>query len=129
VADSDPFVEQWEAPAQAGLLADAIEAYVRQYDHVTFTELQRRLEPYFDVRGTFALELRSDIFLWAEMSEAFVDAIEELRLARRIWLCPTSVLTYLFDGGGLALPIAKRLPKGGYASARWLPVTLRVVAP
>ena len=119
--------EAWETPAREGRLADAIEAYVRQYDWVTFVELGRRLEPFFELKGTWALEIAPNVILWLGMSQPFVDAVEHLRHEHRVWVWPSSFLTYMFDGGCLKLPIAKRIPKAGYKKERWLPVTLRVV--
>lgn len=118
--------DAWETPARDGRLADAIEAYVRQYDHVTFVELLRRLEPFAEVRGTMALEIAPNVLLWVGMSEAFIDAIHQLQREKRIWPHPTVWLTYLFDGGGLRAPIAKRIPKAGYKKEHWLPVCFRV---
>lgn len=119
----------WQGAAREGRLADAIEAYIRQYDHVTFVELLSRLEPFADVRGDFGLELRDNVVLWAGMSESFTDAIEQLRAEKRVWPTPTVWLTYMIDGGSLSLPIAKRIPKGGYKKPHWLPVCLRVIEP
>lgn len=121
--------ERWEAPAREGRLADAIEAYVKQYDWVTFPELQRRLEPFAEVEGTMALELVPNVVLWVGMSEPFADAIQQLQREKRIWPWPTSALTYMIDGGMLKIPIAKRLPKGGYKHERWLPVCFRILDP
>ena len=118
--------EKWQQPAREGRLADAIEAYVRAYDWVTFVELLRRLEPFAEVRGSMALEIAPNVILWVGMSEAFVNAIEDLRQAKRLFAEPTVRLTYLIDGGGLKAPIAKRIPKGGYKKEHWLPVCLRV---
>lgn len=123
---SDAWDAAWETPAREGRLADAIEAYVRQYDWVTFVELGRRLDPYFDLKGSWALEVAPNVILWLGMSQQFVDAVEELRHAKRVWAWPSSFLTYMIDGGGLKLPLAKRIPKTGYKKERWLPVTLRV---
>lgn len=123
------FSESWEEPAREGRLADAIEEFIRRYDWVTFPELQRRLEPFAEVRGNVALELAPNLILWAGMSEAFADTVQQLRSEKRIWSWPTVWLTYFLDGGALKMPIAKRIPKGGYKTERWLPVCLRVVEP
>ncbi len=121
--------DAWEAPAKEGRIADAIEQYVRTYDYVTFVELGRRLKPYIEVRGDVALEIAPNVILWAGMSQAFADAITELQQGKRIWPHPSSLLTYFHDGGALRMPIAKRIPKGGYKKEHWLPVTFRVTPP
>jgi hypothetical protein len=129
MSQRDPFEERWEVAAKDGRLADAIEDYIRQYDYVTFTELSRRLEPYFDLTGTMALEIAPNVILWLGMSEAFCDAINQLQCEKRIWPYPSSSLTYMIDGGMLKLPVAKRLSKAGYKKEHWLPVTFRVHEP
>lgn len=121
--------DAWETAAREGRLADAIEAYVKAYDWVTFPELERRLGPFVEVAGPLSLEIAPNVILWAHMSEAFVDAVIELQDARRVWAWPASTLTYMIDGGMLKLPVAKRLPKAGYKKKRWLPVCLRIAAP
>lgn len=121
--------DAWEQAAREGRLADAIEAYVKHYDWVTFPELLRRLEPFTEVRGSFALEIAPNVILWLGMSEQIIDAVQQLQREKRIWPWPSSVFVHLIDGGLLKLPIAKRLPKGGYKKERWLPVTLRVHDP
>ena len=40
----------------------------------------------------------------------------------QIQLRPTSLLTYLADGGRLRLPVAQRPPKRGYKAPNWAPV-------
>lgn len=126
--DGMPRDAAWVRPARAGDLAGAIVEYVRTYDYVSFPELQRRLEPYADVRGTWALELMPNLVLWVGMSEAFVDAFNEAK--RRGPLVPVLVdpLAYLWDGAFLNLPVAKRPPKVGYKTEHWLPITLRIEA-
>lgn len=127
--DESIFTEQWETAAKDGRFADAIEDYVRQYDYVTFAELGRRMEPYFEVEGTIALELAPNVILWLGMSEAFADAIKQLQREKRIWAWPSSLMVYMIDGGMLRLPIAKRLAEKGYKREHWLPVTFRIQEP
>lgn len=122
------WTEEWETLAKAGDLAGAIVEYVRHYDYVSFPELLRRLEPFADVRGTWALEIAPNVVLWLGMSDAFVDAFNEAKRRGPLVPVPASTLTYLIDGGLLNLPVAKRIPKGGYKKEHWLPITLRVEA-
>ena len=124
--------EEWEQATREGRFADAIEAYVRIYDWVTFPELMRRLGSILEyeklpgVTGTIALEILPNVILWVGMSQAFSDAVLQLQREKRIWPWPTGFLTYLIDGGTLQLPIAKRLPKNGYKQEHWLPVCFRI---
>lgn len=124
-----PRDDHWESLAREGRLADAIEAYVKQYDWVTFAELLHRMDGFADVRGTIALEIAPNVVLYAGLSDAFADAVRQLQSEKRIWPYPTSMLTYFIDGGGLTIPLAKRIPKGGYKQQRWLPVCFRVIEP
>jgi hypothetical protein len=121
----------WRAPAARGDLADAIEAYVKGYDWVTFPELMRKLEPHVagGVRGPWALCSPQDpnVILWTGMSQAFQDAVRALLAAHRLFLHPAHLLTYLTDGGLLRMPLAKRVPKGGYQEPHWVPTCLRTV--
>jgi len=107
---------RWQALAQSGDLAAAIEAYVRAFDYVTFAELVRYLETSADVRSDLAIISPQDpnIILWMGLSQAFVDALAELLKQGRVRYAPASLLTYMIDGAFPALPIAKRPPKRGY---------------
>lgn len=120
------FDAEWVRLAKDGDVAGAIVEYVRTYDYVSFPELLRRMEPFTDVRGTWALELAPNVILWLGMSEAFVDAFNEAKRRGPLTIAPASTLVYLIDGGFLNLPIAKRPSKRDYKKEHWLPVTLRV---
>ncbi len=106
-------------------LAQAIEKYVKQYDYVTFPELQKRLGDRFEMKGNVEVYLQDNLVLWAGMSEEFAAAIIELQETKRIYPEPTVYLTYLIDGGALSLPIPKRFPKGGFKKLYWIPVCFR----
>lgn len=125
--------DDWRPLAARGDLAGAIVAYVAAYDWVTFPELMRKLEPHVPggVRGQWAICSPQDenVILWTGMSEVFQHAIRDLLAARRLFFHPAQLLTYLIDGGLLRLPVAKRLPKGGYKAPHWVPVCLRTVPP
>lgn len=113
---------------ESSVVTEATEAMIQLIERgggVTFIELVRACkEVGMETEGTMALALPEDpnILLWAGVSGAFCDAFEALRDSGRAVPRPSSQLTYLFDGGMPKLPVAKRLPKGGYKTERWLPV-------
>jgi len=65
----------------------------------------------------------SNLTAWVGMSEEFFAGVGELIDARLIHFTPTSLLVYLIDGGMPNLPMAQRVPKGGYRDPHWIPVT------
>jgi hypothetical protein len=118
-------LDAWEEMAAAGRLADAVVEYVRANDWVSFPELQQRLGAYLETGGDVCLELRTNLVVWAGMSQAFADLVQGLLAAGRLSLHPASVMTYLIDGGMLRLPLAKRDRE--YRKPHWSPACLRVV--
>jgi hypothetical protein len=58
--------------------------------------------------------------LWQRLTKEAVDALEELRQAKKIHQLPASVLSYLIDGMTLRLPLAKRAQH--YKTPHWAPV-------
>ncbi|TAK32625.1 MAG: hypothetical protein EPO21_14845 [Chloroflexota bacterium] len=119
----------WLLAAKDGRLDIAIEHYVCRHDHVSLVELRDALEPFFTVRGDCRLDIAPNVCLWANMSQEFADAIADLERAGKVHFWPTSIMVYLADGGVLNLPLAKRLPPGGYKTLRWLPVVMRLEPP
>ena len=116
----------WEREAARGNLAEALVAYVREHDGVTFAELQHRFDPYMNVWGEMDLGPRDDetIVYWLGMSPEFVALICGLVNERRLFGDPATPWHYYLAGFSPRLPLAKRPPKGGYASPHWLPVCL-----
>lgn len=107
-----------------GRWADAVVEKCRQLGGgVTFVELKDMLGRYMDVQGTWAWEIAPNTILWADMSEQFLAVMDEAR--PRLDIAPAAWLVYAMDGGLLSLPLAKRIPKGGYKSEHWLPVCFR----
>ena len=101
-------------------MSERIVAVVRDTDHASFTEIMEACGP--EAKGDRPLELKENLVLWEGVSVAFDDAF---RLAlRQIELHTTSVLTYMYDGAGLRLPIAKRVQP--YKNPHWLPVAFRL---
>lgn len=106
-------------------LTEDIRKYVEAYDYVSFSELERR---YGDQgKGESALTLAADenIVLWLGLSAPLVDALKHLLESGAVQLCPGNLFTYLLDQKMLLMPLAKRLPRGGYRRPHWLPVLLR----
>jgi hypothetical protein len=112
---------------------DYVEAMVRTvelYDYVSFVELEHLLEAYMPVEGNQAIAMGQDedIIIWGGMSQAFRDLVLALLRSERVSREPSSTLTYLIDGKSISLPLAKRLPKGGYKTPHWLPICFRVAS-
>lgn len=112
-------------------LGDAILDIVRRVDWASFAELPRRLAEarYTNAAGDATIELPGNIVLWSGLSIELVDAIQSLLDSEQVFLHPVSVLVYMADGAALRLPLAQRVPPGGYRSPHWLPACLRTVAP
>jgi hypothetical protein len=102
---------------------------VAKRDHVSFAEFDRFLiEAGIAPKGD--LELTYDdgnLVLWQRMSQDYVDAIGELIAEKALYVHPATFWTYLADGTLPGLPIAKRIPRGGYKNPHWLPVCFRLV--
>jgi hypothetical protein len=96
---------------------------IQRRDHVTFAERAQAIPGF---RGDYMMEILPNVVLWAGLSAEAIDAIDELRVGKRIAVEPASVLTYLADGAALKFPVAKSLPKEGFKKPRWLPVCFRV---
>jgi hypothetical protein len=105
----------------------AVVTLIYDRDHVTFAEIERRLEGLLELQGHTMLECpsASNIILWAGMSEPFAAVMQEVQASGLVTMTGTSLLVYLIDGKVWQLPIAKRLPKGGYRKPHWAPVCFR----
>lgn len=106
-------------------LADEIVALVNSRNHVSFAEIIERMGDRYDLAGEEALEVTAcpNLLFWGGMSGLFVDAVQLVLASERAHLEPCPVLVYLVDGLALRLPLARRLPKGGFKAPRWAPVT------
>ena len=90
---------------------------------VSFVEMRNRIKGF---GGEFAYGFFDmNVMFWSGMSKEFVEAIDELVLARKIVPTPTTVLVYLMDGAFPKLPIAKQLNRK-YKSERWLPIVFNL---
>jgi hypothetical protein len=103
-------------------MAEKILELVTSYKHVTFAELDRKIEGFSGGNLEIGIdnEQASNIILWQGLTEEAVDALEELRQAKKIHQIPTIMLTYLVDGKALRLPLVKR-PQH-YKEPHWAPV-------
>jgi hypothetical protein len=119
--------DKWQQEAEAGNLRAAIVEYIRLYDWVTFPELQRKFEPYMDVRGHIGILMeKKNIVFWGGLSQELADLIVALDADGAIRYEPASPLAYLVDGGLSTLPLVRRPPRNGYKHPHWLPVCLRL---
>lgn len=123
--------DSWEKLAAGNDLPGAIVEYVRQYDWVTFIELQRKMGAHFNVNGDITIAIAADhpnVILWGGMSTVFAETIDTLLRKKRVHIHPAQYLTYFIDGGTMDMPIAKRIPAGSdYKTPHWLPICLRPV--
>lgn len=99
-------------------MKQAIYEMVRQRDWVSCVELCE----IDGVKGDTGVEIadKNILCLWGLSDEA-IEAIRQLCIEEKICLRPGTLLSYLVDGACLTLPIAKRIPKNGYKTRRWMP--------
>ncbi len=129
-ADKTIRSEAWVELARIGKFEEAVMAYVRAYDWVTFAELCRKFEPFLESRGGFSIQstLIPNLFFWYGLSDDFSEIILHLLHEKRIYYHPGQWLTYLADGEVLRMPLVQRKPgRQGFKKPHWLPVCLRVV--
>lgn len=108
-------------------LAARVRAFVAERDHVSFVELEGHMASVMDARGELALEILPNVIVWSGMSAPLAELVRDLLNRHEIHAHPASALVYFVDGKALTLPLAKRLPRGGYTTPHWLPVVLRIV--
>jgi hypothetical protein len=109
--------------------AQALVAYIRDQDYVTYAEMPRILRPFIPTEGEGAIVLHDDpnIVFWTGITPEWVHTLRELTEADLIWRQPCTVLSYLVDGAMLQMPLAKRPPKQGYATPHWAPACFRPI--
>ena len=108
------------------VLAEEIEDYVRRMRNVTLVEFERWLGPQYSGTSRLVDSRDPNLVYWKGLAEPVIDALNLLIHERRIEIKSTDLLIYIFDGGALQLPIAKRPPRAGYKYPHWLPVVLNV---
>lgn len=106
----------------------AILDYLDRYRMVSFVELCRFLEGLgFEVHGEHSICAATNLVLWNGVSLTFAETIKELSSSGKIEQAPipgAGMFVYGIDGGLPGLPMAKRVPRGGYRKPHWLPVCL-----
>lgn len=102
-------------------LKDAIIKLATERKHITFVEIMNKFP---DEKGLFSISLPSyeNILMWTGMSELLAEAVSELLESHQLYTHSANQLTYLADGGGLTLPLAKDARQ--YQKPHWFPVTL-----
>lgn len=99
----------------------------------SFVELTAALERAgMNTNGDLSISFGLNMFLWADMSEEFIQTIEEVRALNLVHPHPSNVFVYTYDGGRIYQPIAEdeTLPlPDGYAEPHWLPVVWNVNEP
>jgi hypothetical protein len=101
-------------------MAKQILTIVTRYRHVSFAELERRVDGFSGDQGMFVEPW--NIVLWPCLSREAFDALKELQDQKLIVADPTSTLTYFIDGMVPNLPIVKA--KRRYKKPHWAPVVL-----
>lgn len=104
-------------------MAKAIHEYIKDMGSgVSFVEVEHNIDGFEDREGNM-LCVAPNVLLWV-MSPVAVQATVMLNTKRLVEFTPASPLIYMFDGRSLGLPVAKRIPKGGYKTPHWFPVAL-----
>lgn len=97
--------------------------FVRERPGTSMIELEGRF-PWFRGDMEWASRDDSNLVFWVGLSRDFVEAVQEAEGLGLVHREPTQLLTYLADGGGLSLPLAKGSHRGQYKVRHWLPVVL-----
>lgn len=93
----------------------------------SFVEVNRALEKAgMTVAGDYAIDLGQNLVAWADVSEEYVAAVRAALDTGQIHMRPTIALVYAIDGRILNMPVAQKVPKGGYKEPHWLPVSLNL---
>ena len=93
--------------------------FIRRRRNVTFVELGNAF-PWI-VGGDGVLRAHGNVVLWTGISEEGETFLFCDEVGKQIKTEACSPMLYLFDGCCLKLPIAKRVPRGGYKKPRWAP--------
>lgn len=106
-----------------GSLKREVVDYIKDYGNVSFVELERKFPNHFS--GDYSFRAKKDnVYFWTNMTKQMVTIIGDLVKEEIIEFSPTSFMTYLIDGKILQMDVAKKPPKGGYKTPRWLPVVM-----
>lgn len=106
--------------ATGDLVADILRLLEWRGDGLSFLEIQKFLP---ETIGHYSLLFGNEnLWLWDGVSDSLIDALASPRLANAIDFQPCGALSYLADGGGLNLPIAKSIRE--YKKPHWFPVLI-----
>ena len=107
-------------------LAEKLYALIVHYKTVSFAEITKAApDDFLNGQLAFYQVDTPNTFLWSGMTQEACDAVRFLLDNNLVKLEPCNVLVYLYDGGVLNLPIAKRVYK--YKSPHWFPVVFNPV--
>jgi len=77
-------------------------------------------------QGEYSMSMRDDLIIWVGVSEPFAELLDQGINEGRLHLHglgqTEAMLIHLADGGFLRMPMAKRVPPGGYKKPHWVPV-------
>jgi hypothetical protein len=102
--------------------------HIQKEGHVTFLEIERLFKMGgFPYKGSLPLCSASDenILYWNGWNKGAIRIIRKILRNEAIVIAPTDTITYVIDGGGLDLPIARKADEQ-YKVPHWLPITLNV---
>tara|TARA_R110000824_G_C15021684_1_gene658450 strand:+ start:41 stop:430 length:390 start_codon:yes stop_codon:yes gene_type:complete len=98
--------------------------YIKRSKGATFAELENRFG--WLGGGDYAIELTDqNLLLWTGLSQAGIEFYSDRRVKDQIEAGSCHWLLYADDGKVLKMPIAKRVPRGGYKKQRWAPVAFQ----
>lgn len=106
-------------------LVDELVDFIARRSSVSIVEIESFLsQRHVPTKGSlwWVLGVDPNIVIWANMSQEWMDIMNSVQADGRIEMGSAHYLAYLCDGGALNLPLAKRLPKGGYKTPHWAPV-------
>jgi hypothetical protein len=104
-------------------LEDALLAFVRERDYVTFAALHQHFAG--DAREPTEIALPGNRVIWAGLPKPLIDAVLALLDQGRLAAIPGNLAAYRRDGRVLSLPVEKRQPQEPHAEPHWFPVLLR----
>ena len=110
------------------ITAEDVAELVEQKGHVSMVEIMRLAGDWGE--GNKDLQWQENLYLWVDMSDGLVEVMMEVQERKLIPPHPDEIrgqwpMSHFIDGGILNIPIAKRIPKGGYKKPHWLPVVFQ----
>ena len=98
--------------------------YIKRSKGATFAELEMRFG--WLGGGDRVLEIPDlNLLLWAGVSDEGIEFYRDRRVRDQVEAKSCDWLCYAYDGRVLDMPIAKRVPQGGYKKQRWAPTALQ----